>query len=502
MADTIKQSQAVVWVQEGGDGQAFIPYADGAEGMAMTGKTIPVVGIAPVYTRDANGNPLVIDLNETAPGDLPTATIQVYERSALTILERMVEQKCPLNFQLRMVACGPLDNPFIWDKIVAFSKGKLTTYNPGDGPSLDFNGELMTASGAVSFENVLFMVRTGLSALTLVETENIQAIDGLSEEDCAECGTGYPGADKIMAIGADAAGAAIANGYVTDDGGSTWTVFSALPFIADEHFDFIQMRLVGPSTVRYIGHTSVTGATKAQMAYAEAEFGALDTVTWTKSAYTNTTVGDVVTAALWARHDRHYVATDANDIIIDKKQGGDDDAEIAYAGAQPINAFAVSSDGRTVYAAGDANLIVRELNQNDLFVVRNGPSGGGAFSALAVARDGTLYAGNGTSIFKSVDGAAQAGNWEELNDFGAGHTVVSIGLVKGDSQYLKVVTTEAADGHVYESVDGGNSWREITGITDAGYSDAYHSETNSNLAYIAGLASGGLGQVHQLAAVA
>ena len=121
MADIIKQNRAVVWVQENGDGTSFIPYADREDGMAMTGKSIPVKGLTPVYARDAAGNPVVIAINETAPGDLPTATIQIYEKAALQVLENMVSKQCPLNFQLRMVACGPLDNPFIWDKITALS---------------------------------------------------------------------------------------------------------------------------------------------------------------------------------------------------------------------------------------------------------------------------------------------------------------------------------------------------------------------------------------------
>ena len=116
----------------------------------------------------------------------------------------------------------------------------------------------------------------------------------------------------------------------------------------------------------------------------------------------------------------------------------------------------------------------------------HGPSGGGAFTALAVAGDGTLYAGNGQKLYKSIDGAATAGNWEELKDFGAGYTVTNIQCVANDSQYLRAVVTAAADGQVHESVNGGNSWREITPISNSGHSDAYFSMIDDNLAYVVG----------------
>ena len=491
MADVIKQNRAVVWVQENGDSTSFLPYADREDGMAMTGKSIPVKGISPVYARDASGNPVVVAINETAPGDLPTATIQIYEKAALTILEKMVNKQCPLNFQLRMVACGPLDNPFIWDKITALSKGQLTAYTPGDGPSLEFDGSQMTASGSISFRNVLFLVRTGLSGITLgAEVEAALSIAGIPTEDCNECGTGYPGADKILFVGF-AGGAAAPHVIVSDDGGSSWAVMSTDPFIAAEDAAFLQVKLVGPETIRVIIGTGVTDvAAEAKISYTDVVIGDLDTVTaWNDTLLAGGSVGDVVTAMLWARHDRLYIATDAFEIYVDEHQGEDGTQAASYIGASQIDAFAMSVNGRDVYAAGATNLILLEKDRNGIFTVRNGPAGGGAFTALAVAADNTLYAGNGQLLYKSTDGAATAGNWAELKDFGAGYTVTNIQCIGQDSQYLRVQVTAAADGQVWESVNGGNSWREITPITNAGLTDAYFSEVNDNLAYSVGLVS-------------
>ena len=493
MTDTIKQNRAVVWVQENGDGTSFIPYADREDGMAMTGKSIPVKGLTPVYARDASGNPVVIAINETAPGDLPTATIQIYEKAALTVLENMVTRQCPLNFQLRMVACGPLDNPFIWDKIVAMSKGQLTTYNPGDGPGLEFDGSNMTASGALSFEKVLFLVRTGLSGLTVgAEVEDGLSIAGMPQEDCNECGTGYPGADKILFIGTDG-NAAEPHFMVSDDGGSTWNAATTDPFAVAETIDFIEAKFVDKDVIRVIIGTATTdAAAKPKIAYADIVLGDLATVgAWVETLIAGGTNADVITAMLWARHDRLYLATDANEIYIDEHQGEDGAQAASYAGSNQIDAFAMTQDANTIYAAGVANLILRELNRNGIFAVRNGPAGGVDFTALAVADDGTLFAGNDQYLYKSTDGAAQAGNWTELKDFGAGYTVVSIKPIGGDSNYLRVVATAVADGQVWESVNGGNSWREITPLTNGGYSGAYFSMIDPNLAYIVGLISGG-----------
>jgi len=497
---TVKQSEAVAWLQDGGPGTAFNPYAVGEDGMSLTGKSIPIIGLGPVYGRDRNGKPLVINVNETAPGDLPTLTITIFEKASLTVLDNLYERKCPINLQLRYVECGVLDNPFLWDKINHWSRGQMTTYNPGDGPSLEYDGTLMQASGSIMFREVITIVRNVLSALVTTEIEDLLSITGLPDEDCNECGTGYPGADKILFIGAQG-GAATGNVLSSGDGGATWTALSTDPFSnVGEGADFVACRIMNDNVVRVIAACGTTAAgSPVQYSYVDLTFGDLTTATWVAKTLTQATNGDVATAMLWPRHDRLYIATDANEIYIDEQQGEDGTMVAAYSGAAQVNAFGVSGDGKYVWAVGASNFIARESNQSGVFEVRNGPSGGGAFTSVAVADDDTLFAGNGQILYRTYDNALEAGNWVALKDFGAGFTVKKIGLIKGDSQIIRAVVSSATAGEVWESIDGGNSWRQIPDVTNDGFNDAYFSEQKANEAVVVGNADlTPLGQVFQL----
>ena len=496
---TVKQSEAVAWLQDLGPGSAFNPYAVGEDGMSLTGKSIPIIGLGPVYARDRNGKPLVINVNETAPGDLPTLTITIFEKASLTVLDNLYERKCPINLQLRFVECGVLDNPFIWDKINHWSRGQMTTYSPGDGPSLEYDGTLMQASAAISFREVITIVRNTLSALVTTEAEDLLSIAGLPDEDCNECGTGYPGADKILIIGA-ASVASAPNALITGDGGGTWAAFTNPPFATTAEFAaFAAVRLIGDNVLRVIFGNSITDVgAEAKISYLDVTFGDLIAGTWTEKSFTGGNTGDLVTAMLWPRHDRLYVATDAFEIFIEDQQGEDATQAPSYTGSVAVRAFAASGDGKFVWAAGDTNFIARESNQSGIFEVKNGPSGGAAFTAVAIADDDTLFAGNGQILYRTYDNAQEAGNWVSLKDFGTGFTVTRIGLIKGDSQIIRVVVSSTTAGEVWESIDGGNSWRQIPDEANDGYNDAYFSEQKANEAVVVGNVDGSVGQIFQL----
>lgn len=510
MTDLIKQNEMIIYYQPSGDGTAFKPYGVGKNAGGITGKSVPGTETSPVYGRTELGTPTVITQNLEAPGDLPGATITVYEQGQVDFLLSALQKGCPINIQNRMYSCGVLTNPVAWTSLEHWGGGVVTGYSPGDGPSVEYNGEAVQNEGTVTFTHYIRLVQTGLSRLTTTEAEDILSVAGIPDEDCNRCGNGYPGADQVLVFGAGVTGAADANVLYTENGGGTIAAMSPDPWagLGSEENTFIAIRPITTNQVRVIvgTGTAVVGS-KARIAYADLTYGALGTPTWTITTITATTVDTATIQAMaWLTFDRLYIASEG-DIYLSTDQGTTDPGAAIYTGATAINGFAKAPDDSEVWAFGASNLILRELDQSGLFVTRVGPAGGGAFTALAIAGDGTLYAGNATSIYRSTDKANVAGNWTELYDFGADKAVRKIACLGGDrafggdSQLLYAVvddTTGAAAGAVWRTVDGGATWQPITTLTNLGYNDAYFSKINDNYGVIVGDASGGTGVIHYL----
>lgn len=506
MGKTIKQGQSVLWVQEGGPGTTLKPFAVGEDGASMTGKTIPVKGVTPVYGRDRFNNPVVVDLTETAPGDLPSATVTIYEKKTLTFLENMVQKQCPINMQLRAVECGVLDDPFIWDKMQHWGQGILTTYNPGDGPAIEYDNTIMQAAGTLSFRHVLLLAQLELSSLVNAEVEDALSIAGIPDEDCNRCGFGYPGADQVLYVGA-AGGAAGGNVLYSGNGGGAWAATTAPPFVTvAEQPAFIAVRPFGRDGARVICGNDVTdAASKAKYAYADVTWGDLDVAAWTGGVIDGTSTADFLEAMAWLLHDRLLFAS-SGDIYVSVNQGNTTPDAAIFVGANAIAGFTISPDNRDIWAFGATNTILREVDQDGVFAARVGPAGGAAFTALVVAGDGTIYAGNGTSVFKSTDNAGSAGNWTELYDFGGTMVVVELQVVGGiragggDSQILRAVVDDPTPGtsSIWLSFDGGQNWEDVTQILNDGYNAAYFSQIDDNKVIIVGDNDGSFAAIHQL----
>lgn len=489
----IGQDRVIVWYQPDGSGTKFVHLGVGEKAGGMTGKSIPAAQRTPVYGRSSFGKPILIKMNTEAPTDLPTATLMIFERAQMDFLRKALNRGCPINIQTRITTCGRLDNPNTWDVLDHWGGGQLTQFDPGDGPSVEYNGEQMMPSGQLAFTHVIRVAQTRLSGLTIDDDEDILAIAGLPDEDCAECGNGYPGADMILYVGAAADTGAPGMVYVSQNGGGVWTALNNQPFANDEDTDFLAVKLLNENQIRLIAGTGTTDiSNEAKIAYATIGLGAEGTATWTTTFLEGTENGDVVSAMGWLTFDRLYVASDG-DIYLSLDQGETVEDDPIYSGATAINGFSVSVDESQVWAFGASNLILREMDQSGVFETRVGPASGGAFSALSVAGDGKVYAGNGTSIFVSTDGANSAGNWTELRDFGTNRVVRRIQVMGGqralggDSELLRVVVdnTDGA-GEVWESVDGGSTFNQVPLLANTGYADAYFSEIDDNLGIIVG----------------
>lgn len=506
MADIVKQTQAIIWLQPNGPGTAFKPYGVGKKAGGMTGKTVPFAGRTPVYGRSEYGTPVAIATNEEAPGDLPNATIVLYEQAQVDVMLKAAQKGCPINVQNRIITCGVLNNPAIFDSVEHWGEGKVTQYSPGDGPSVEFSGETIQNEATISFLYYIRLVQTGLSALTSTATENLLDIAGIPDEDCNRCGNGYPGADQVLVVGEASDGALDANVFYSVNGGGSWAVMNPLPFagLNLEDATFVDVRPINSTQARVIVGTGTAAAgVKSRFAYADMAYGAFGTPTWTIVSIDNTTVAtSSIQAMEWLLFDRLYIAAEG-DIYVSTDQGNTDPGTPIYTGATAIAGFAKSPDDAEVWAFGASNLILRELDQNGVFATRTGPSGGGAFTALTVSGEGSLFAGNGTSIFKSTDKAATAGNWDELYDFGTNKVVRAIQCIGGQraqggsSELLRVVVDDSAGGvgAVWYSLDGGASFQQVTALTNTGYNAAYFSTIDDNR----GIVIGDAGAIHLLA---
>lgn len=507
MTEIIKQNRMVVWYQPSGKGTQWRPLGFGIA--SVTGRSNPGPGKTAVFGVNEFGQPVVLFSTKDPPGGLPAATIGFYDEAAVNYLEEQQAIGCPINLQVRTVKCGSLTNPNLWNAIDHLAAGLVGDLTPGDGPVRPYAGGAAELSGQVTFDYTFRIVKLKLQVLTTTEAENLTGIAVVDDPICDECGSGYPGPDKIIYITCAAGSGVTPNILYSNDGGGTFAASSANPFAADEDAGFPVYRWIDANKIRLItACTTTDAAALAKISYSDITLGAEGITAWTDvvSASASGANGDLVTAMFWPFFERLYIAVDDGQIYVSTDQGESWDDAAVFSGSNAIAAFATNYDGDVVWAVGATNTILRELNRSGTFDARVGPSGGGAFTAVAVANDGTLYAGNGTSIFKSVNDAENTGGWTSLKNFGSGYTVKKIKLtggdksLGGDSQIIRVWIDHATAGQVWESIDGGATWKQFSAKTNAGYNDAWSSRVNNNLNIGVGDASGGAGVIHKLAA--
>lgn len=507
--DFITQQRATVWVQPEGTGTPFKLLGLGKT--SVTGRSQPGPTKTAVYGSDRFGRPVVQFTTLEPPGGLPTKTIGWYDEASVAYMDKQRRLGCPFYTQVRIAKCGSVENPNNWDVVDHYARGLVGDITPGDGPATPYGGAAITRTAVATYEYTIRLLRTALSALTSGSTTQINDIAVVSDPICGECGNGYPGPDKIMWFAGNAGAGAKAKVYYSVNGGSTFAASSADAFENDEHINGIEWMWIDSDTIRLIISCATTDAgAKPKVAYADVSLSAPGTTVWNVTVSTSASAanGETVAAMAALFFDRIYITSSAGElyVITDQAETWSDAALVT--GTNALTVIVRNHEGTLVYAAGASNTILREQNQNGTFAARVGPSGGGAFTALAVANDGTLYAGNGTSLYKSVNGAADTAGWTQLKDFGTSHAVKAIILSGGedarggDPQAFRVVVDDATpgNGEVWETLDGGATFRPINEVTNGGYNAAVGSLVDDNKMWIVGDTSGGAGVVHLLTA--
>lgn len=482
-----KQLKIALYVQPDGKGTVMEPISITNHGMAD--KVHPGPGRTPIFGRDEFGRYVVKTTTNDAPGGLNTSTIEEDDCGTLSYLSKKFKLQGCFPLQERWYKCGRIDGPN-WDKLLHYGEIQLTQKTRGAGPTRDATDAVVFDTYELSWPYTVELVKHQLSALSISEDQNLNDIAVLSDlpVGCDDCFPGYT-PDEIMYIAASARAASPADKaelWYSITGGSSFLPVLADPFAAGEDILFVALMFLTDTTFRVI---VVNGETTAQVKYADITLGAEGVASWSGAV----TVGAAaVNAFEWLFYNRAYISN-AGDIYISTDQG-ESFAAATFTGSNNINAFARNNAGDRVWAVGAANTILLENNQSGTFEVKTGPLGGGVFYSVFEANDGRLYAGNGQSLYLSVNKAENAGGWTELKDFGTNKVVKVINCpggtqaLGGDSQLIRVVVDDTAGGtgQVWESEDGGNSFRMVTTLTNTGYNAAVFSPNDDNLAFIVG----------------
>lgn len=457
-------------------------------------------GLTPTYNFDAEGRVVKLFDTKAAPTDNSTADIlyRVKLNKRHPLYNLLIDQQKEIYLQRLWYSCPPVNDRVLWKHLEHY---RIRASGGTKAASRDLVGaggsQNNTINMIVSEDVEVF--KTSLSRITFAGTLALLALAGVSKD--SDCAPGYLGADRILFAG-EAANAAPAEVWYSTNGGGTWAQFATdpTPFGVNSNISAVITDFIDEDSIRVIWGRVGDAVTKAQIAYADVPHNAttIDVAAHTIITIAATANNDAIEALFgYKPAGRIYIAA-AGDIYVSEDNGATDPGAAIFTGANALAAFAEHNGD--IWAAGASNTILREQADNwDTFAARTGPTGGGAFTALAFATDGTLFAGNGTSIFKNSAEAANAGSWVSLRSFGASHAVKKIQCKKGSSICLRVFVddTTPGPGEVWESEDGGQTWTQISETVQGGY-NAIYLPANIDQALIVGDVDTGTGLIELL----
>jgi hypothetical protein len=473
----IKRDQAGIWSNaQNGKFGGYDPLGIGNYGSEDA--TLPGAGQDTTYVQDENGNPFLAVLADTPPGGPPSFTLNFIEEYSRNYLRIARAQGQKIGVQQRFHKYGVLSNPIGWNKIFHYGGGVIGD-ETRSGAAIDYDGKELRGSMPVNFKTAFEFIRPQLTAVTLPAVV-ADALDVYFIGSTLKDVTAYPGPDKVGFVAQQAASGAAAKLPVTADGGSTWSNADADPFGTDEHIQAVRAFVINPQTG---GRVVVQNGSAAEIAWADFNWSDPTATTWAVVATTGNG------KALGWRYFKELLIATASGVFLSVDAG--ESIGSTLSSNTNITGFAFTPDDPNLepyaYMFGASNTLLRKLKGSSVVDTLVGPSGGGAFTALSVANDGTLWAGNGTTLFRSSDGGTTAAGWTAVKAFGTGKPVVGIGLAMNDPEFMQVIVDDSTpgDGGAWMSADG-VTFEQITNLANDGINAVYFSPTDVNLAYLAG----------------
>jgi len=207
--------------------------------------------------------------DRVSPPDDPTLSLDGLTSKTADLIELAERTGCPFALYVNSYECPPR-NVFL-----GFDRGKVIEYarietETENGLTARDDAVDTTLGFDLSGEKIEKYFSCTLDRLTIADTNPARDIAFCNQLQCqGPCGEYKPLCnDGIIVCNAAALG--IANVYYTQDGGITWTVTTAQPFIADEHIASVVCFPIAKGVTRWIVARGTTdGANEAEVAYSD-----------------------------------------------------------------------------------------------------------------------------------------------------------------------------------------------------------------------------------------
>jgi len=318
--DYFDEFMGTVWIQPDGPNTPVYPLLC----VDLDGIDEPQGDVTRRFCRQGDGQYKVVHSTQGTPSSV-TFDVVAWKTNQRSYMQKQVERRCPAAYYLHHAYCGRVDTFLNYDAGKLLPNGLITSKSSGtnargraeENDSPDMTEQTFSLSAdtpAPEYYGLLPTIGDPAS-----EDEPLRDIAKCSWKQCVgPCGELIDMCD-VMNIAGDAAAAAVADGYITEDNATTFTAWAAQPFAADEDIASIVCVQVDRNTTRIIAARGTTDvANPMEIGYSDDE-GA----TWT-NVNVGSTNGEYAmhSGALFALDHRHiWLCTDQANVYFSDDGG-------------------------------------------------------------------------------------------------------------------------------------------------------------------------------------
>ena len=425
---------------------------------------------------------------ESSPATFELTTTIKKQRD---VLDRI---KCGVPFYVLNISCGRKDVFNNWDDnaIIPYpatrttrSWQNLAKRVPGD------QNESMKVYG-FSANEVYEVWGAEIGRQAIAETTGLNDIAFCNSEKCADnCGQAAELGQNGFTAGDSPAGSPLddADVWYTDDSSQTWDTGNPSPFADGVDVAAIECFPIDKDTTRYLVAKGTAGAGPMQVAYRDGQTGAWTVVT------VGTVNGQYALGpqALFVLDSQHIWLVVNSGYIYFSDDGGVTWSTQSAGIVTAQNLHAVhGSDANNLFVTGATDTVLRTTDGGGAWTAMTATGGGGINQRLWVISKDKVWIGDSTgSLYYTTDGGT---TWVER----VGWTGANSGQIRGvafanDLVGYMLHNTAAPVGTVFQTINGGYSWRALQTPTNSGLNALI--VLDSNLAYAVGEAQGGTGVI-------